>query len=227
MTISDPRKGDTVFAEDEQYKMLRADKVKTLKPVFQKDGGTITAANASALNDGASAIVLATQSKVDELSLKPLARIVAFADAAQAPIDFPTAPADAVKQAIARSGLSLDQISVFEFNEVRPSHVAAILIEAGLLLRRPRADQDPRPRPEEGQPARRRRRARPPDRLLRLAHRRHPHPPAQARAVRLRGHLQRRRRLDGADHRASVIPRTAMSVHHRLSPLPYRAGPTP
>ena len=122
MTISDPRKGDTVFAEDEQYKMLRADKVKTLKPVFQKDGGTITAANASALNDGASAIVLATQAKVDELGLKPLARIVAFADAAQAPIDFPTAPADAVKQAIARSGLSLDQISVFEFNEVRPSH---------------------------------------------------------------------------------------------------------
>ena len=119
VTISDPRKGDTVFAEDEQYKMLRADKVKGLKPVFQKDGGTITAANASALNDGASAIVLATQAKVDELGLKPLARIIAFADAAQAPIDFPTAPADAVKAAIARSGLSLDQISIFEFNEVR------------------------------------------------------------------------------------------------------------
>lgn len=75
VTIADARKGDTVIVEDEEYKKIKADKVTSLRPVFQKDG-TITAANASNLNDGASALLLASQAKIDELGLTPLARIV-------------------------------------------------------------------------------------------------------------------------------------------------------
>lgn len=75
VTIADKRKGDVVIVEDEEFKKVKLDKIPSLRPVFQKDG-TITAANASTLNDGASALVLASQEKVDELSLKPLARIV-------------------------------------------------------------------------------------------------------------------------------------------------------
>lgn len=75
VTIADKRKGDVVIVEDEEFKKVKLDKIPSLRPVFQKDG-TITAANASTLNDGASALVLASQEKVNELSLKPLARIV-------------------------------------------------------------------------------------------------------------------------------------------------------
>ncbi|ORY88314.1 Thiolase, N-terminal domain-domain-containing protein [Leucosporidium creatinivorum] len=116
VTLSDPRKGDTIVAEDEEYKKILPAKVPSLKPVFGKDG-TVTAANASNLNDGASALVLANQAKVDELGLKPLARIVCFADAATAPIDFPTAPALAVPIALKKAGLTVDQIAKFEVNE--------------------------------------------------------------------------------------------------------------
>lgn len=75
VTLSDPRKGDTIISEDEEYKKILPAKVPSLKPVFSKTG-TVTAANASNLNDGASALILASQNKVDELGLKPLARIV-------------------------------------------------------------------------------------------------------------------------------------------------------
>lgn len=75
VTIVDKRKGNTVIVEDEEFKKVKLEKLPSLKPVFKKDG-TITAANASTLNDGASALVLASQAKVDELGLKPLARIV-------------------------------------------------------------------------------------------------------------------------------------------------------
>jgi acetyl-CoA C-acetyltransferase len=75
VTIVDARKGNTVIIEDEEYKKIKPDKVKSLRPVFQKDG-TITAANASNLNDGASAIILASQEKIDQYGLTPLARIV-------------------------------------------------------------------------------------------------------------------------------------------------------
>jgi len=75
VTIPNARTGDVVISEDEEYKKIKADKVPSLKPVFKKDG-TVTAANASNLNDGASAIVLASQEKVDELGLKPLAKVV-------------------------------------------------------------------------------------------------------------------------------------------------------
>ncbi|KAM0750600.1 thiolase [Meredithblackwellia eburnea MCA 4105] len=116
VTIKDARKGDTVIKEDEEYKKIIASKVPSLKPVFRKDG-TVTAANASNLNDGASALVLASGDKVDELGLKPLAKIISFADAACAPIDFPIAPAKAVPLALAKAGLKVDDIAKWEVNE--------------------------------------------------------------------------------------------------------------
>ncbi|GAA5927072.1 thiolase family protein [Sporobolomyces koalae] len=116
VTIPNARTGDVVISEDEEYKKIKADKVPSLKPVFKKDG-TVTAANASNLNDGASALVLASQDKVNELGLKPLAKVVSFADAACAPIDFPIAPAHAIPLALKRAGITIDQVSRFEVNE--------------------------------------------------------------------------------------------------------------
>lgn len=87
VTIVDKRKGDTVVVEDEEYKKIRADKVKSLRPVFQSNG-TITAANASNLNDGASALILASQEKIDEYGLTPLARIVCELISCLSPLDF-------------------------------------------------------------------------------------------------------------------------------------------
>ncbi|GAA5822493.1 hypothetical protein JCM10212_002642 [Sporobolomyces blumeae] len=116
VTIPNARTGDVVISEDEEYKKVKADKVPSLRPVFKKDG-TVTAANASSLNDGASALVLASQDKVDEYGLKPLAKVVAFADAACAPIDFPIAPAHAIPAALKKAGLSMDQVAKFEINE--------------------------------------------------------------------------------------------------------------
>ncbi|GAA5858765.1 hypothetical protein JCM1840_006547 [Sporobolomyces johnsonii] len=116
VTLSNPRTGDVVISEDEEYKKIKAEKVPSLKPVFKKDG-TVTAANASNLNDGASALILASQEKVSELGLKPLAKVVSFADAACAPIDFPIAPAYAIPAALKKAGLTMDQIAKFEVNE--------------------------------------------------------------------------------------------------------------
>ncbi|TNY19355.1 Thiolase, N-terminal domain-containing protein [Rhodotorula diobovata] len=110
------RAGDVVISEDEEYKKIKPEKVGSLKPVFKKDG-TVTAANASNLNDGASALVLASQDKVSELGLTPLAKIVSFADAACAPIDFPIAPAKAIPVALKRAGITIDQVAKFEVNE--------------------------------------------------------------------------------------------------------------
>ncbi|SOV03691.1 acetoacetyl-CoA thiolase [Ustilago sp. UG-2017a] len=115
VTISD-KKGDVVISEDEEYKNVKLEKIPTLRPVFDKNG-TITAANASTLNDGASAVVLASEAEVQKLGVKPLAKIVAFADAACAPIDFPIAPAYAIPKALERAGLTKDNISLFEINE--------------------------------------------------------------------------------------------------------------
>ncbi|CAG8529173.1 17577_t:CDS:2 [Funneliformis caledonium] len=105
-----------VIDEDEEYKNVKFEKIKTLKTVFQKDG-TVTAANSSTLNDGASALTLATRSKADELGLKPLARIVSYGDAAVDPIDFTIAPSQALPVALKKAGLSISDISLFEFNE--------------------------------------------------------------------------------------------------------------
>ncbi|WP_375446627.1 acetyl-CoA C-acyltransferase [uncultured Fibrella sp.] len=110
------RKGPVTVTEDEEYKNVFFDKIPTLKPAFTKTG-TVTAANASTINDGASALVLMSATKAAELGLKPLARIVAYADAEQEPQWFTTAPTKAVPLALERAGLTIDQIDFFEVNE--------------------------------------------------------------------------------------------------------------
>ena len=113
------KKGETLIERDEGYDNLREEKVPTLKPAFVKDGGTVTAANSSTFNDGASALVLGSKDIAAEYgsSSRVLARIVSSADAAVDPVDFPVAPAKAVPIALERAGISKDQVSVWEFNE--------------------------------------------------------------------------------------------------------------
>jgi acetyl-CoA C-acetyltransferase len=111
------QKGTTVsITDDEEYTKINFDKVPTLKPVFQKEG-SVTAANASTLNDGASALVLMSKEKAEALGLKPLAKIRGFADAQQAPEWFTTAPSKALPKAVAKAGLQLSDIEYFELNE--------------------------------------------------------------------------------------------------------------
>jgi acetyl-CoA C-acetyltransferase len=116
--VSIPVKGKdpVIVSEDEEYKNLRADKVAGLKPAFQKDG-TVTAANASKLNDGAAAVVLMSKEKAEKLGIKPIAKILSFADAQQAPEWFTTTPAKALPLAVEKAGLKMDQIDFFEINE--------------------------------------------------------------------------------------------------------------
>lgn len=102
--------------DDEEYKNLRADKVAGLKPAFQKDG-TVTAANASKLNDGAAALVLMSAERAIALGIKPIAKILSFADAQQAPELFTTTPAKAIPMAIAKAGLKPEQVEFYEINE--------------------------------------------------------------------------------------------------------------
>jgi acetyl-CoA C-acetyltransferase len=111
------KKGDiTLFSDDEEPKAVKFDKIPTLKPVFKKDG-TVTAANASTLNDGAAALVLMSREKADEMGIKPLAKIVSYADAQQAPERFTTAPSKAIPLALHKAGLSSAEIDYFEINE--------------------------------------------------------------------------------------------------------------
>jgi acetyl-CoA C-acetyltransferase len=111
------KKGDAlIISEDEEYKNVRFDKIPTLNPTFEKDG-TVTAANASTLNDGATALVLMSAKKAKELNLKPIAIIRGFADAQQAPEWFTTTPSKAVPLAISKAGLTKNDISFYEINE--------------------------------------------------------------------------------------------------------------
>lgn len=110
------KKGDIVFAEDEEYKNVNFEKIPTLKPVFQKDG-TVTAANASTMNDGAAALVLMSKEKADALGIKPIAKIKSYADAEQAPEWFTTAPSLAVPKAVEKAGLKMSDIEYYELNE--------------------------------------------------------------------------------------------------------------
>ncbi len=111
------RKGEPIlFAKDEEPYNVKFDKIPELKSAFQKDG-SVTAANASTMNDGAAALVLMSKEKAEELGLKPLAIIVSYADAEQAPEWFTTTPAIALPRAVAKAGLSLEQIEYFELNE--------------------------------------------------------------------------------------------------------------
>lgn len=111
------RRGEpVVVSEDEEYKNVRMEKIPSLRPAFSKDG-TVTAANASTINDGAGAMVLMSRKKAGELGLKPLATIKGFADAAQDPEWFTTAPAKAMPKALKNANVTLDQVDYFEFNE--------------------------------------------------------------------------------------------------------------
>lgn len=111
------RKGDSIiFKEDEEYKNVNFDKVPGLRAVFTKDG-TVTAANASTINDGASALVLMSLDKANELGLKPLAKIVAYADAAHEPERFTTAPTKAVEKVLEKANIAGTDVDFWEFNE--------------------------------------------------------------------------------------------------------------
>lgn len=111
------RKGDAViFAKDEEPYNVKFDKIASLKGAFQKEG-TVTAANASTMNDGAAALVLMSKEKADELGLKPIAKIISYADAEQAPEWFTTTPALAVPKAVTKAGLKMEDITYWELNE--------------------------------------------------------------------------------------------------------------
>ncbi|MGJ1430769.1 acetyl-CoA C-acyltransferase [Sphingobacterium spiritivorum] len=110
------RKGEQIVAQDEEFSQVNFDKIPSLKPAFKKDG-TITAANASTISDGAAALLLVSEEKVKEWGLSPLAEIVAYADAEQAPEWFTTTPRIATEKVLKKAGLSLSDIDYFEFNE--------------------------------------------------------------------------------------------------------------
>lgn len=123
------RRGDPVIVDtDEEYTRTNFDKIPVLRPVFQKDG-TVTAANASTINDGASAMVLMSGKKAEESGVKPLARIVSYADAAQAPEWFTTTPVKAIEKVLAKADLSLGDIDYFEINEAFAVVVIAAMRE--------------------------------------------------------------------------------------------------
>jgi len=111
------KKGDPIqFSTDEEFNQVNFAKIPELRPVFQKEG-TVTAANASTLNDGAAALILMSKEKAEKLGVKPLAKIIGYADAEQAPEWFTTAPAKALPRAVEKAGLTMDQIDFFEINE--------------------------------------------------------------------------------------------------------------
>ena len=110
------KKEDFIVDKDEEPNRVKFDKIPTLKPVFEK-GGVVTAANASSINDGAAALLIMSDDKAKKLGLKPLVEIIAQASAAKAPIDFTTAPADAINKVLKKANLSKDDIDLFEINE--------------------------------------------------------------------------------------------------------------
>jgi acetyl-CoA C-acetyltransferase len=116
VTIPQRRGEPIIFAKDEEFTNVKLDKIPTLNAVFTKDG-TVTAANASTINDGAAALVLMSEEKAQALGLKPLAYIKSYADAAQEPKWFTTTPAKALPKALDKAGLSIADVDYFEFNE--------------------------------------------------------------------------------------------------------------
>jgi len=118
-----------IISEDEEYKNIKFDKVSTLRPAFKKDG-TVTAANASKLNDGAAAMVIVSGKFAKDHNLKPLFKIRGFGDAAKDPVEFTTAPADAIPRALKHSGLSLKDI---EYHEINEAFSVVALVNAKLL----------------------------------------------------------------------------------------------
>ncbi len=124
------KKGDiTLFSEDEEYKSVNFEKIPGLKPVFTKDG-TVTAANASTLNDGAAAVILMSKEKAQELGIKPIAKILGFADAAQDPMWFTTTPSIAIPKALKAAGVDKKDVEYYEINEA----FSAVAIANNTLL---------------------------------------------------------------------------------------------
>ena len=126
------KKGDVVmFGEDEEYKNVNFDKIPSLKPVFTKEG-TVTAANASTINDGAAAVVLMSKEKAKELGISPIARIRGFADAAQDPMWFTTTPSIAIPKAMKMAGVDKKDVGYYEINEAFSAVAIANNIKLGL-----------------------------------------------------------------------------------------------
>lgn len=126
------RRGEpVVVSEDEEYKNVKMEKIPALRPVFQKDG-SVTAANASTLNDGAAALVMMSKEKAEALGVKPLARIVSYADAAQAPEWFTTAPSKAIPRALDKAGKKVADIDYWELNQAFAVVGLANIAELGL-----------------------------------------------------------------------------------------------
>ena len=116
VAVPQRRGEDIIVSEDEEYKNVKLEKIPQLRAVFNKEG-TVTAANASTLNDGASALILMSKEKAEELQIKPIAKVVSYADAAQEPKWFTTAPAKAVPKALAKANLSAGDIDYWELNQ--------------------------------------------------------------------------------------------------------------
>ena len=126
------KKGDvSLFAEDEEYKNVNFEKIPGLKPVFTKDG-TVTAANASTINDGAAAVVLMSKEKALELGIKPIAKILGFADAAQDPMWFTTTPSIAIPKAMKAAGIDKKDVGFYEINEAFSAVAIANNMKLGL-----------------------------------------------------------------------------------------------
>jgi acetyl-CoA C-acetyltransferase len=129
--ITDRKGNTTLFSEDEEYKNVNFEKIATLKPTFTKDG-TVTAANASTLNDGASALLLMSKEKAQELGVKPIAKILGFADAAQDPVWFTTTPSLAIPKAMKQAGVERKDVAYYEINEAFSAVALANNIKLGL-----------------------------------------------------------------------------------------------
>lgn len=110
------KKGEVLIDKDEEPERVKFDKIPSLKPVFEKDG-VVTAANASSINDGAAALLLMSEEKAKELGFKPLVELVAQSSAAKAPVEFTTAPADAINKVLSKVGMKVSDIELFEINE--------------------------------------------------------------------------------------------------------------
>lgn len=131
VSVPQRRGDDLIISEDEEYKNVKMEKIPTLRPVFDKEG-TVTAANASTLNDGAAALILMSTEKAHELGLKPLAKILSYADAAQDPKWFTTAPAKALPLALSKANKAINDIDFFELNEAFSVVGLANIQELGL-----------------------------------------------------------------------------------------------
>ena len=116
VNVPQRRGEDLIVAQDEEYTNVRMEKIPSLRPAFTKEG-TVTAANASTINDGAAALVLMSEEKAKALNINPLAKVEGYADAAQSPQWFTTAPAKALPKALAKAGVKQDEVELFELNE--------------------------------------------------------------------------------------------------------------